>query len=156
MARMNISISDELREEMDELHGVNWSEVARDAFDREVRKHRRVDPMDRRAIAERLRASYEEQRDLERQDGQESGAEWAAQFAEFSELRALSRMGEAASDTLFEWSVEDTPFDNHNRQEFWEGVTGDMDFDLTEEYVEGFVAGALDLWQKVKGDVLRK
>ena len=38
MARINLSVSDELRREMDRLHWVNWSKVFADAVGDVVRK----------------------------------------------------------------------------------------------------------------------
>ncbi len=60
MARMNISIPDSLKDEMDELSSVNWSALAAEVFGREVRKSREVDAMNTEQVVERLRASYEE------------------------------------------------------------------------------------------------
>jgi len=150
---MNVSIPEDTKSAMDNIKDVNWSEVARNAFDREVRKRKRIDRMDTAAITERLRASHENQIEVEKEDGNIFGADWAAKLAEFAELRDLKRFGEAAGEALHKWRMMDTVLDRWDQEEFWEVQEIDPD-DVTLAFCEGFAEGALEVWERVRENVV--
>ncbi len=153
MARINISIPDQLKAEMDALNWVNWSALAKETFDRECRKQRRIDPMNTDLVVERLRASYEGNKAEEEAEGYEAGVDWASQTAEYSELLWLEK-NENATEALHDWLITDNPFNNnyYYATEFWEGAVN-LDGCPSLEFVTGFVKGALAVWLKVKDNV---
>ena len=153
MARINVSIPDELKATMDNIEDVNWSEVARNAFDREVRKRKRIDGMNTAAITERLRASYEDQREDDKENGSIFGGSWAAEAAEFADLRDLQRFGEAAAEALYRWRMMDTVLDRWDQEEFWEAQEVEPS-EVTLAFCEGFVEAALEVWERVREDVV--
>lgn len=153
MARVNLSIPDELKEAMDKIVGVNWSEVARQVFDREVRKRKRIEGMDKNSIVERLKATYEDQKEAEIDNGRRAGERWAAEKAEFTELKELERIDDDAAEALFHWSFDDTVFERWDREDFWESAKVKLG-DVTPAFCEGFVEGAMDVWNSVYDEVV--
>ncbi len=153
MARMNISIPDSLKGEMDALSFVNWSALAAEVFEREVRKSRKVDAMNTDQVVERLRASYEEHTSSEEEDGHMSGVDWAAKQAEYAELQWVAE-ADGSADCLHSWhraGIENSPLDRFDPVEFWEIVGADGY--PSGAFVKGFVEGAVEVWEKVKDQV---
>ncbi len=153
MARMNISIPDSLKDEMDELSSVNWSALAAEVFGREVRKSRKVDAMNTEQVVERLRASYEYHTLNDDEKGNLLGVDWAAKEAEYGELFWIAETHNAA-ERLHAWrrtDIEGSAFDEWTPEVFWEIVGGDAH--PSKAFVRGFVYGALEVWEKVKDQV---
>ena len=152
MARVNVSVPDELRGEMDGIDGVNWSALAADAWRRVVEQHRRVDETDEAGIVARLRAGYAETADLDRDDGHACGVTWAATTASYRELEQLWVWGDDAPARLARWDVEGSTFEWDAPEAFWEeagGLTGTPGIG----WVEGFVAGAMAVYTRVRDRV---
>jgi hypothetical protein len=149
MARINVSVPDSLRERMSALdHQVNWSEVAQTAFEREIIKHNfEVENME--DVIERLRASKTDFAEKELADGRAHGRNWAQQHASFEDLRAVANLDlthETNHAALVDKTLGNT--DLNRDDSFWQD--GDEFWTLpSNEYVEGFVAGAEDIWNKV-------
>jgi hypothetical protein len=148
MARINVSVRDDLKERMSALdHKVNWSEVAQSAFEREV-SARTVSGDDMEQVIERLRASKASFEERERTAGVEFGQRFAKRSASYEHLRAIAelrlvgippRAGDV--DRALGLKVLDP------RESFWrEG--GELKVP-SDEYVKGFVDGASDVWAEV-------
>ena len=152
MARMNLSISDRLKEDMDALEGsFNWSSLAAEVFAREVRKSRKVKEMNTEHVVDRLRASYEETKSFDGEDGHANGVEWASESAEYNELVWFEQDG--AAQALHEGRVAGPIEDNYgDASSFWECAIGGEEIPSLAT-VEGFVEGALEVWRKVKDQV---
>ena len=96
-------------------------------------------------IKKRLLASYEEYRKSEEEAGRGAGRNWAAKDASYAELKSLK----TKPAVLSQWQVDRTPFEDYgDADDFWEQAT-DLETMPSEEYVEGFVKGALNVWSKV-------
>ena len=153
MARMNISIPDQLKADMDALSSVNWSALAAEVFGREVRKSRKVDAMNIEQVVERLRASYEEVELVVEEEGHTAGVSWASETAGASELMWISVDRERAMEGLYEWRFGTGPFRDIDQQDFWGLERGDRK--PSRVFVFGFVAGALEVWENVKDHMAR-
>ncbi len=151
MARMSISMPDQLRVEMDAIGSVNWSALAVEAFQRVVRKSRKVDAMNTAQVVERLQASYQEIKSAEQEEGHAAGVEWASTTAEADELMWLEANDELAADYLHEWRFDDGPFKNTDQHDFWGCKKGEGG--PSRSFVEGFVEGAIAAWKNVKDQV---
>lgn len=150
MARMNISVPDDVKARMDAVEeAVSWSAVASRAFEielGEIAKRKQVKDMS--DVIARLRASKLESDTEEYQNGHEDGKEWAEQYAAFSELRRLSKAEERRQD--WDWdghSIPQVAGGDAYDAEFWEGYEGIDNFG--EDYFNGFVAGALEVFDQV-------
>ncbi|WP_422032193.1 hypothetical protein [Roseovarius sp.] len=145
MARMNISIPDELRARMDEVEIVSWSGVAARAFELEVNKRKRITDMDHAQIVDRLKASYAVTAEADFNTGHEDGVKWAAKEAEADQLMWLSETDDAV-DLIFDGKSDGTPFEvRHEHDIFFK--------DQSRQYARGFVAGAVEVWEKVEDEV---
>jgi hypothetical protein len=149
MARINVSVPDSLRERMSALDSrVNWSEVAQTAFEREIVKHNfEVENMEQ--VIERLRASKTAFAEKEQADGLKHGRSWAQQHASYEELRTVANL-DLTNETDYAALVDKAlgNIDLHWDDSFWQD--GDDVRRLpSNEYVQGFVDGALDVWSQV-------
>ena len=155
MARMNISIPDQLRERMSPLdRKVNWSEVAQAAFEREV-SSRSFTGEDMEQVVERLRASkasFLEQ--SERAQGKRHGQNWAKTHASFNELRTVANLkfDDAAAG---KYGIElDKALGNTEvryEESFWQDGDPDRIWSIPpDKYVEAFVEGAREVWDEVE------
>ena len=152
MAKMTISIPDHIREQMTALDArVNWSALAAEVFDREVRKSKKVDAMNTEQVVERLRASYEETKSADQEEGHTAGVDWASTDAEAAELAWMDENEESAADYLHEWRVDDSPFEGTDHRDFWRLEVNESA--PPRAFVEGFVEGALEVWESVKDQV---
>ncbi|HQU88057.1 MAG TPA: hypothetical protein PK620_04885 [Denitromonas sp.] len=89
MARINLSIPDDLKESMDNLKDVNWSEVAREAFQTTVTIHSLRSSNMEQAGIERLRASKNSNEERQRAEGVKAGKDYALNHAEYDQLEAI-------------------------------------------------------------------
>lgn len=141
MAAMNISLPDDLRERMDGVSGVTWSQVAAKAFELEVNSRTMGKDDDAMTAAiERLKASRQKAEQEDRASGLEHGKRWAMKRANWRELCAVANM--AAKDGRLEavlgnfgWEIDDVT-DLFGRDA--EGYNPP----ITEAEVLGFIEGA--------------
>lgn len=119
---------------------------------------------------ERLRKSKQSLGLAQVWDGAQKGREWAKGHAEFSQLALLDgEFGEDGdsdpedistldrrdhrswSDAIVSLISPEIADDDHAIREFWEtwGPTGLM----TDVYLEGFVKGALEVWDQIKDNI---
>lgn len=144
MARINLSVSDELKVQMDALEHINWSKVAADAFARIVQQSRSIDVNNMNDVIERLRAAQAE----EAEEYAQFGTDWAKSDATPRELRQLAKAdwGEdmiAALDAIADAHVQ------HTSEPFWHD-DDDPDFEPSDAAKEEFARGALSVWDEVK------
>ena len=97
-------------------------------------------------VIERLRASRQREIDEACSEGKIAGADWATSYAEYGELAWLADEHDAAG-ALSDWRVEDSPFNRTTESEFWESAIGSERTPLPH-YVRGFVAGAVEAFEK--------
>lgn len=145
MARLNISIPDELRERMEGLN-VNWSSLAQAAFSHAVDlEQMKAQGLELEGGLERLRADRNRHGELEEASGFKAGVAWALEDASYDDLfafvhdtglrsdaAALGQRVEAVEDG-FAFNLPDMP----SRKS------------LSAAYARGFLAGAMDVFNKV-------
>lgn len=153
MARINLSIPDGIKQEMDGIDGVNWSSVAADAFQEVITRNKpRGDSMNE--IKERLMASKARYEKEMTETGEGYGRDWAKNDAEYEELLRLQKCEnypEALSE-LF-WMIADSQEDSSSQRDFLEAVFGDSwSADASKydnpHFCEGFAKGALALFDE--------
>lgn len=152
MPRVSIYISEDLKARMDEVEdAINWSEVARPAFQSAIAnfQHRRTRNMD--TAIERLRASKQDATKNDIEAGREAGRDWAGDFAEYAELARLSKT-DLDGNYAGAWDVLKhaiSPDDGMSHEEILEYCFGEEEPD-SDEYVGGFVEGAQELFDEIK------
>jgi hypothetical protein len=140
MAKINLSIPDELKEQMDTLPGRQWSQVATRAFEIYVRQHKVTGANMSEAI-ERLRASREKVAGEDHANGVELGKKWAMERAEWDELRAVASLEECKRDSVnFFAFMENIGFDDEGVLALFHRDVDDPP--ISDEMVAGFVEGA--------------
>ena len=145
MARVNVSVPDEMKERMDALGDrVNWSEAARAAFEREIAAATMpVDPnLDQ--VIERLRVSKAESHQLDLLRVRNNGREWAKLRAPYNDLRAVGKL--RLTGHGYAGQVDHALGISDYNESLWFDGTGETPSD---EYVEAFVEGAKDVWREV-------
>lgn len=156
MAKVNLYVRDDLKARMDEVgDAVNWSEVARPAFETAVANHEHRKGQNMTTAIERLRASKQETVQSEGLIGKRMGRAWAENKATYQELRDMSRLdfshGEyrGAEETFYRAIA---PNDECDLSEFRTYCFGDDD-DVSDEFVVGFVEGAQEFFQEVRDEL---
>jgi hypothetical protein len=160
MARINISVPDELKARMD-AEDENWSEVARTVFERRLLEiATRKETMTMNDVVQRLRAS--KMQDLKA--AKQLGRTWAMQTASFSELKALAHFeftGEPMApyrwlDLMFmaakQWDDDQQGRPDDEVDTWWcEEVEGPSS--PSDDTLEGFIEGAKEVWVQVEHEV---
>ncbi len=149
MAKMNISLPDELKAQMDQ-HKVNWSSVASQAFKQEVENIAYLNSIGspvKRRIAE---SEIQDIGGVEKYAHRE-GQRWAETHARAIELRRLE--ADAEDGVHFEdWDglvrvILGSSYDNHMAD--WFGANrqfgGDVVTAFEEQYATAFAEGALEV-----------
>jgi hypothetical protein len=152
MARINLSIPDELRDQMDQWPEVNWSKVAQDAFSLqvEIQSLKGKSPQD--AGIARLRAREQNGEKLFA-EGVAIGKEWALDRCSYDELERVAKLAEAieqgaAIDLL--GLARAYCNDDCNRSDanaLMEDLFGREEPD--EALIRGFIEGAAEVLNKV-------
>jgi len=167
MAKLNLYVPDDLKAEMDAVSDLdpNWSAVAQEAFRLECQRlqnrNRSKGKMD--AVIERLRASKIKTTNVERMVGNKMGDLWALNHAEFEQLRNLADSPldisefDAPPNGAFTWSeivhgyIEGEPRpDRAAAGDFWEAHGDDGKSYPSDAFVQGFVEGAIAVYEQVK------
>jgi hypothetical protein len=170
--RVNISVPKALKARMEKAgRRRNWSSVAVKGFERELRQieAEKQEGEEMEDIIRRLKTADELDRNETTQDGRLYGEAWAKRNARPQQLRLLAKLDTPeAGYTAENWIDRRSggvAFDlckaMHPRVEvdrgevenFWERVLGEGGADQIEDadFAKGFVRGALDFWEKVKG-----
>jgi len=167
MARTTISLPDDLKREMDKLGGdANWSALAAETFLAEINRIKTrkaaLEGKPMKAAIERLRKSKEDFTKLAHGRGQADGTEWAMESAEYGELKRLADGWQGVESTetndaygapgVFQRMIsEDRKADRSDVSAFWTDL-GKEDDDpdaYSAEYWDGFIEGALEVFEKI-------
>ena len=148
MARMNISIPDNLKERMDKYPAINWSQTAGEAFLKKLNETElTIEVRDMTNAIARLKASKAEFEEQSETEGYQAGIEWAMKFAEYRQLQRLNEHLKAYATS----SLSGIP---ESRGGF-ENIVGTGGYDVFEDddpdtpsFVQGFTNGAWEVFQK--------
>ena len=160
MARVTVSVPDELRDQMEAFEGINWSAAAQAAFRREIMMaEARNKGGDVEAGLARLRASRDANGDALFAEGVGLGKVCALQFAEADQVERIAALhaqeggfadGEAWGDSwlvylVAAWlGVESSEVGNFQPQEFAERFLN-RDCSPPDALVRGFVQGVAEI-----------
>jgi hypothetical protein len=168
MARTTISLPDELKREMDKIGGdANWSALAADTFLAEINRIKarkaalKGKPME--AAINRLRQSKVEFLGAAQERGKADGTRWAMETADYGELKRLADNWPQCETTettdalgapgvfLNLISEDDERCDRMDIDDFWVNLGKESrDEDAySAQYWDGFVEGALEVFEKV-------
>src|SRR5437588_127657 len=167
--RMNISVPHSLKRDMDAVDSpVNWSAVAADAFrDKllEIASRRGARTIDE--VVRRLKAAQARETNANYRAGKAAGEKWARDGATPRQLRKMAKAaGEGfefmedpagvrqdavrvAEIVINEGEVRWRDLARYESYLSGIGLTAESMED--KAYLEGFVAGATELWEKVSG-----
>lgn len=150
MARINLSIPDETKEQMDRFAGENWSKVAQDAFATRLNilKLKGID-MEAAGI-ERLRASKAKNSEREYAQYFEEGKRWALNEAEYDEAKSVAELndvGAFTADSVIASILGDLNMDGYLRRMKKEDIFGQHE--PSDSAVDGFVAGVAAVFEKI-------
>ena len=158
MARINVSVPDELKTRMDEVgEAANWSAIAQRAFSEAVATHLiRKDDTDMESVVERLRASKYRLEEGAVEAGKEAGRTWAKERAEYDELDRLATLNENHSDivgvvVLQNYIDPEEDLDEHQWARFWEENFGRGR--PNDAFARGFAEGAASVFQEVADQI---
>jgi hypothetical protein len=155
MARVNVSVPDEMKERMDALGDrVNWSEAARSAFEREIIAASMPDDPDIEQVVERLRKSKADSWQANLKKGREEGREWAKKRASYNQLKEVARLkftGRGYCKQFDEATFEEESgvADGYFHERYGAPPGAEPVPMPPDEYVEAFVEGAKDVWLQV-------
>lgn len=156
MATMNIYLSEDLKQEMDQITDQNWSAVCQQAIRttinvEKVKTMQTLTPQDRAAIAQRVRTTSSCHFD----EGYEIGRDYAVRQAnmddfEFFQTEYATRRQQAriSNQSVDKFINEINPplsglFD-------WIGDGDDYHITcMTYGWIDGFVKGLLEVWQEI-------
>lgn len=158
MATLNVYLPDALKADMDSIEGVNWSQVAQEAFRRTIQLERVKQVDMTQGKLERLRATRGNKADREEAEAVAAGKTWALDSAEFEELERVASIS------------TDDDFDGEPSAGVWGAVLadavfgeGEWDRQMVEEFCEqhlgvaspgghqvrSFIEGAAEVFDQV-------
>ena len=153
MAKINLSIPDGMKQEMEEISGMNWSAVAAEAFQEVIHRHN-FNGENMNEVKERLLASKAKFEKEMTEAGETSGRDWAKEVAEYGQIALLEKVKDYPGDldALFAL-IADDPSDSYEKSDFFETIFGDTwESDSSKhdnpQFCEGFVKGALALFKE--------
>jgi hypothetical protein len=180
-ARTTITVPPDLKARMEAVEEpVNWSAIACQAFEQRLADiTRRRGAKDMRQVVQRLKASRDRVGSDRYREGSEAGKAWAMSHAEADELARLSDLYETherdgsgwdgfftgggayspAERLAFVILGEEREGDRSTAAEFWERYADvspsrrRQEGDLFDDFVRGFVDGALGIWDEVKDEL---
>lgn len=143
--RMNISVPDDLAEQVRALD-LPISGICQRALGEAVtaaeRRAKFADDLD--AVADRLRGTVDLANHGKRVEGRRDGIIWAKEYAS---VRDLTRLADGESDGIHPQSPSLLAF--KSAQTGQNVVSVDIDLDDDEPYWDGFMAGAMEVWEAV-------
>ena len=159
MARIQIYLTDELKERMDAQEGVNWSETASKAFVAKLGElAREREEKDMQDVIDRLRASKQESEAEEHRQGRLLGKRWAKEDADYRELERLGEVSKTlwlgqpkAPYTRAQWLTvevlgQQDPVES-DLDDFLEGIFGEGE--ISDDMLQGFIDGAEEVYAQV-------
>jgi hypothetical protein len=145
MARINISIPDELKVRMDKHLSINWSQAASEQFESKINEiELSVEIKDMTGAIARLKASKANFKNDIKKQGYQFGLEWAMVDADYEELNRLSK-------SYKEMEIPECLKD-------LERLITDQNYDLDDliehgieepEFIAGFMDAAIEVFNKV-------
>lgn len=150
MAKMNISVPDELKERMDQWPDANWSKVAQNAFLRAVEINELKGSNMEAAGMARLRADRQQNKELVEAISSKAGREWGlgeGTFVEMDRVRALLDIEEVDMRMLTEAIRGDGPETRLSTAEMAETLFGRDN--PTEQEIRGFIKGVSDVFDQI-------
>jgi hypothetical protein len=168
MAKMTISVQDELKTSMDALDGVNWSGVAQQAFRIEVKVRTQTRGDDMSGMIERMRAGKVRKEMQERPEWVATGRRWAVEDAEYEQLSAVAKINldglehdPRAADENDARRLLATiataiygECDDYEINETFELITGETDArEASTRLLIWWVEGAQQAWNEVKDKI---
>lgn len=103
-------------------------------------------PEEKDEVVKRLRRDAAAAEGREREEGYQDGIAWAKGYASIEELKSLDELGSG------NWLP-----DGHSIVDFQGAVSGqnvtNVDFDPDDPYWEGFLDGADEVWDSVRGEL---
>lgn len=166
MARVNLSLPDEMKAKMDSFPSINWSAVAQEAFKSaitiaDMRQNNMNDQADIMTGLERLRADRSADEEWNRVHGEELGRSWALKTASFATLVKVAKLedqelpedGFEAAAALYSMAEGDSSPSARDiegwviRQDLIDG--NDVNYIVPLSRIEGFIAGAAEVYQQV-------
>lgn len=131
----------------------NWSEVAREAFERQLNLHKFKNATTIEKVVERLRASKAAQERDDELQGRTDGQNWALKYASYRDLKRIANLDldetEGGYASQFDRALGRSGTDWG--ASFWND--GDFQTAPANAYVEGFTDGAREVWEQVEGKI---
>lgn len=151
---VSISVPPSLRRRMANVRGVNWSAIARRAFEAELaRIANRSEIAGMNDVVNRLRRSKVKSKPEPYQLGFQGGFDWAKEKAEAHELQRLEQLFQAhRNDADFDWKSFFGECSGGRGRKLKHRASAWGHFD-DDEFVGGFVDGAMEVWRSVKGQL---
>ena len=173
MARINVSISDDLKRRMDEVEdeGVNWSALASLAFETKLAELiTKRGARNMRDVIVRMRALKRTGVSGDRSRGREAGTNWAKDFADPSQLERLDELINGVDEEYFahDPDQESPPAERFYYEvvepdhvgralaalEWWRRNLRDSGDELPPaSYIQGFAEGAMEVWEQVRDEL---
>lgn len=156
MARINVSVPDDLKIRMDVIDGVNWSAIAKAAFERELAYQSSIKEIETMEdVVDRLRGSKAQYIEDLSESGKDYGRDWAMNTAEYAELSRITEQvnlgtGPSTKDALFDLINGIEGGVDCDWEEFWERLEVTDESIITEEFIQGFCQGAKAVFDEVK------
>jgi hypothetical protein len=160
--RTTISLPEDLKARMDAAaEPVNWSAEAAKCFERvlgEIASRKATKELS--DVVSRLRATRIDEEDETKADGFRLGQQWAQHVATYRELDRATDidrneiwMGEPMAPwcraDLVAFQINPKEADSGSSAEFWERAGTSLDTANDEDFLDGFLDGAHDIWQRV-------
>ncbi len=155
MARISIYVRDDLKTRMDAAgDAINWSEVARPALTAAIAAYEHRKGRNMTTAIERLRASRLEATQSDKEDGKSDGRVWAENDAEYQWLKRLHlRVNEQTEEPMIALGLAIDPTGETKISEIVETCFGEVREQPSDEYLDGFIAGAVDFFKEVRSRV---
>ena len=156
MARITISLPDNLKARMGTVEGVNWSNVAAEAFERKLKT------LDLGTVVKRLRETLDEGLEKALLEGYAAGWDWACETATADQLKrcilidyesfvreplVAFKRADLIAAYVYNLSLEDDEIYKASMQMLGEDKAMYGDDDV---YLEAFISGAIDVWDDVQ------
>jgi hypothetical protein len=138
---------------MDALDSINWSEVARAAFDNAIQQQKSMKVQNMEDVIERLRQSKAVAEGADEAAGKRDGSVWAQKDASYRDLKRIGTINLDARVGQFASQV-DVVLGNDGQswgESFWNN--GEFETAPNDAYVFGWVEGAMSVWDQVGGKI---
>jgi hypothetical protein len=152
MARINLSIPDEIKEKIDQLKTENWSKIAQDAFNNHIQLLEIKEVSMKEGDLERLRQSRDKFFELSNAEGVELGKEWAlnSEYADIERVSALADENLPDNETSWALAVALGSGESPSQSEILEQMQNIFGTRKpSREAIEGFVEGVAEVMAEI-------